>query len=163
MTMTIQKEVANLEQMTVAELRRKYTEVYKEPTRSHNREHLVMRIAWRLQAEQEGGISERAKRRAAKIANEADLRTNAPQSTKKEIAGVTVKGTLPVKHDSRIPMPGTIITRKYKGRILHVHVRHEGFEFENKLYRSLTALATEITGSHWNGYNFFKLKKKEKK
>ena len=54
-------------------------------------------------------------------------------------------------------MPGTHLTREYKGRLLVVKVLPDGFEFEGEVYGSLSAVAKAVTGSHWNGYHFFRL------
>ncbi len=56
-------------------------------------------------------------------------------------------------------MPGTIITRSYKGQLLQVKVLPKGFEYEGEAYKSLSAVAKKITGSHCNGYLFFRLGK----
>ncbi len=52
---------------------------------------------------------------------------------------------------------GELLTRMHKGRKIMVKVRDDGFEYDGQLFRSLTAIAKEITGSHWNGYDFFGL------
>ena len=49
--------------------------------------------------------------------------------------------------------------RQYKGRLIQVKVVANGFEFEGDLYKSLSAVAKKVTGSHWNGFKFFKLEK----
>jgi len=67
MAMNIGKEVAAMQRMTVAELRRKYAEVFGKETRSRHKQHLIRRIAWRLQASEEGGLSERAQRRRRRL------------------------------------------------------------------------------------------------
>jgi hypothetical protein len=59
-------------------------------------------------------------------------------------------------------MVGTLLTRKYKGRTLQVKVATDGFEFEGEMYKSLSAIAKAVTGSHWNGYHFFGLAKRGK-
>lgn len=64
MKLNITKEVAALEQMTVGQLQQRYVEVFAEPVRSRHKQYLIRRIAWRLQANAEGGLSERALRRA---------------------------------------------------------------------------------------------------
>jgi len=64
--------------------------------------------------------------------------------------------------DDRLPPPGTVITRKYKGEVLHVKVRPDGFEYEGVVYTALCAVAKEIAGSHCNGYLFFRLDRKGK-
>jgi hypothetical protein len=156
MQLNIGKEVAALKRMTIRELRGKYTEVFKEPTNANNKAWLVKRIAWRLQALAEGDLSERARQRAAELARDADLRLSPPKlngSTAE--AGQTAK--VRFKTDHRLPLPGTILTRPYKGEDLHVKVLSGGFEFEGELYQSLSAVAKKITGSHCNGYLFFGL------
>jgi hypothetical protein len=59
--------------------------------------------------------------------------------------------------DDRLPIAGTILTRAYKGRNLRVTVLDAGFELDGVTYRSLSAVAKVITGSHCNGYHFFRL------
>ena len=71
-------EIAALPRLRVSELRVKFAEVFGEPTPSHNKVWLVKRIAWRLQAQAEGDLSERARRRAAELIADADMRLSAP-------------------------------------------------------------------------------------
>ncbi len=59
--------------------------------------------------------------------------------------------------DSRIPPPGTVLTREYRGQTLRVTILDRGFEYDGKVYRSLTAIAQAVTGTHWNGLAFFGL------
>src|SRR5262249_416258 len=69
--------IAALPRLRVSELRVKFAEVCGEPTPSHNKVWLVKRIAWRLRAQAEGDLSERARRRAAELIADADLRLTA--------------------------------------------------------------------------------------
>ncbi|MBF0246361.1 MAG: DUF2924 domain-containing protein, partial [Planctomycetes bacterium] len=62
--MNIGKEIAALKRMRVGELRDKWLEVFGDVTKTRNRDYLVKRIAWRVQADEEGGLSERALARA---------------------------------------------------------------------------------------------------
>ena len=71
--------IEELRQMKTAALRIKYREVFGEETRSSNRQFLFRRIAWRLQANVEGDLSERTRQRALEIANDSDLRICAPE------------------------------------------------------------------------------------
>jgi hypothetical protein len=57
--------------------------------------------------------------------------------------------------DSRLPAPGTVLTRPYKGALLQVRVLQAGFEYDGLAYPSLSAVARAITGSHCNGFLFF--------
>ena len=72
-------EIESLRRASMADLRKKYREVFQEETRCRHREHLFRRIAWRLQALAEGDLSERARGRAQQIAQDADLRMVAPR------------------------------------------------------------------------------------
>ncbi len=160
MTLNVAKEVAALGRMTVADLQSKHLEAFGEPTRTRNKEYLVKRILWRLQANAHGDLSERARLRAEELANDADLRTTTPKVKPRQSEdGVTVQAALPFAHGSRLPMAGGRLTRKYKGRDIVVYVRPKGFEYEGTIYRSLSAVATVITGTHWNGYHFFNLRR----
>lgn len=156
MPLNVDKELAALQNMTPKELREKYAEVFGEPSRSGNKQWLVKRIIWRMQANEEGGLSERALRRAMELANDADLRLKAPLPSRAAGAQVVTKPAV-FSGNGRVPLPGTTLTRQYKGRLLEVLVREKGFDFEGETYRSLSAVAKKITGTHTNGYLFFKL------
>jgi Protein of unknown function (DUF2924) len=157
MHVNVAKEVAALESMTVAELRVRYAQVFREPTRVGHKAWLVRRIAWRLQALAEGDLSERARRRAAELANDADLRLLPPRSAQ-AIPNSKMSRAKPDGCDPRVPPPGQILRRLYKGRMLQVRTLPQGFEFEGTVYRSLSAVAKAITGSHTNGFLFFRLR-----
>jgi hypothetical protein len=58
--------------------------------------------------------------------------------------------------DPRLPPPGTILNRPYKGQLLQVQVLTEGFAYAGRVYPSLSAVAKDVTGSHCNGYHFFR-------
>jgi len=152
MNLNVEKELAALRRMSVADLRSRYAEVFGQTTNTRHKDCLVKRIIWRLQSLAEGGLSERARRRAEQLANDADLRCRPPRAAVPSVA------RLP-NGNSRVPPPGSIITRVYKGETLHVRVLPEGFEYEGEAYRSLSAVAKKITGSHCSGYLFFRLTK----
>lgn len=169
MAMNVGKELAELKQMTVPELREKYHAVFGEATRAGNKDWLFKRIAWRIQALAEGDLSERARRRAEFLARDADLRTTAPRepaasggNRASSAAGWNGGGdakVAPAVHDERVPPPGTVLTRVYRGQAYHVVVRDDGFEYDGQVFRSLSAIAKLITGSHWNGLLFFNIAK----
>jgi hypothetical protein len=157
--MDLTVELAALRRLTVPELRVRYAELFGEPTGAANKPWLLKRLAWRLQALAEGDLSERARRRAEELACDADLRLNPPRPrlATAPAAAEPRAAILPFQPDQRLPPPGSVITRRYKGRTLHVLVQADGFEFEGEVYRSLSAVAKAITGSHCNGYLFFRL------
>lgn len=57
--------------------------------------------------------------------------------------------------------PGTQLIRSWKGKKYMVLVKADGFDFQGRLYTSLSQIANDITGTRWNGHLFFGLKKKE--
>ena len=153
--------IEQLRSLNVIVLRRKYQELFGEESRSWNKQFLFRRIAWRLQANAEGGLSDRARRRAAEIADDSDLRTRAAR----ELISTQALRHVPrgerersqPQRDWRLPPPGTLLTRQVGNRQIVVTVLEEGFEFETRRYRSLSAIAREVTGTRWNGLLFFGL------
>lgn len=160
MDTAILMEIENLRRASLAGLRAKYREVFHEEPRSRHREHLFRQIAWRLQALVEGDLSERARGRAQQIAQDADLRMVAPRDFF-TVAGESIR-TVPGdrnqgKQDRRLPIPGTLLNRNWKGRNILVEVLAKGFRYETRHYSSLSAIALEVTGTRWNGLAFFGL------
>ena len=158
MNQNLNSEIAALRRMTPAQLRDKYLAVFGEPTRTGNKDFLCKRLAWRLQSMAEGSLSERARQRAAELARDADIRMTMPRQPKTTSAqaNVTAAPTRP-----GLPMPGAILSRKYRGRTIQVTVLPKGFEWDGQVYRSLSAVAEAVTGSHWNGNLFFGIKNGE--
>jgi hypothetical protein len=153
--LNIVHEIAALERLTVGQLRQRFAELFGEATQASNRTWLVKRIAWRMQALAEGDLSERARKRAAELARDADLRLNPPHS-KTTTATAPEPVTDPAPVDRRLPPPGTILTRPYKGQLVQVHVLTDGFAYAGRVYASLSAVAKAITGTHTNGFHFFR-------
>ena len=162
MALNLGREIAALKRMSLARLRERYAQVFGGVTKSRHRGFLIRRIAWRLQAEEEGGLSERARQRARELAQGAEVRLTAPRRKEPlEVGGMKV-GALPASQDPRLPLPGALLVRDYKGRTIQVRVLPRGFEFEGQVYKSLSAVARAVTGTHWNGFHFFGLVKKGK-
>jgi hypothetical protein len=158
--MVVLADIEILRQMKAGALRLKYREVFGEETRSSNRQFLFRRIAWRLQADIAGDLSERARQRAHEIADYADLRICAPQGFfVKSDSIVPAKPVVPTgpPRDTRLPRPGVLITRQFQDRRIVVKVLEKGFEYQSKKFRSLSAIAREVTGTRWNGLIFFGL------
>jgi hypothetical protein len=117
----------------------------------------MRRIAWRLQANAEGGLSERALKRAAELELDSEVRVTPPREHKRSRVVVAAVESKPVR-DLRLPPNGSMLHREYKGRPIRVLVLEDGFEYEGQLFNSLTAVANTITGSHVNGFQFFRLR-----
>ncbi len=152
-------QVAALWSLDTPGLRAKYQEVFGEPTRSRNKTWLFRACAYRVQELAEGGLSERAKRRAAELARESDVRprrtADAPTGGAAPRGPTRVLGVEPVR-DPGLPLPGAVLVRAYRGRQIRVRILDDGgFEYESRVFRSLTAVAEAVTGAHWNGRAFF--------
>ena len=155
MELNILQEVATLQRLSVGQLRQRFAELFGEATAASNRTWLIKRIAWRMQALAEGDLSQRARRRAAELVRDADLRLNAPRSPT-ATATTPEPVSVPTPVDHRLPPPGTILTRPYKGQLVQVQVLTDGFAYAGRVYPSLSAVAKAITGSHCNGFHFFR-------
>ena len=162
--MNLAHEIATLPTLSVAQLRARYAETFGERTNAAHKAWLIKRIAWRLQALAEGDLSERARQRAAELANDADLRLSPPKpaiaDTPENLAPSLAPQApvlAPAQRDHRLPSPGGTITRLYKGQQLHVTVLQNGFAYGGQVFASLSAVAKAVTGSHCNGFHFFRL------
>jgi hypothetical protein len=157
----LKTEIDDLRRLTEGQLRRKHLELFGEESRSNHKEFLFKRIAWRMQAVADGGLSERAHNRAMELANDADLRIRAPKNifdgAPPSSAAHAAIASVDSAGDPRLPMAGTVLSRDYKGRRISVDVRDTGFEYDGKLYKSLSSIAREVTGTRWNGFAFFGL------
>jgi len=147
------REIDSIRHQTVGQLKAKYFEVFGLESRSNHKQFLVRRIAWRLQANVEGSLSERARQRAAELAVEAELRIRAPESFLKQLSSPA--GEVP--WDPRLPAPGTWLMREFRGQRIAVQVLEKGFLYQERVYKSLSAVARQATGTQWNGFAFFAL------
>ena len=154
MAETIVAQIGKLKTLTVALLREVYQEKFGQTSTSRNKRWLFKRVAWRIQELAEGGLSERAKKRAFELANDADLRLRPPKGTPVEPKP---------ERDPRLPAVGTELKREYDGKQLIVRVEEGGFAYKGKTYRSLSAIAKQVTGTQWNGFLFFGLISRETK
>src|ERR1700730_10724713 len=115
--------ITELPKAKVATLQKRYRELFGEESKSLNKQFLFRRIAWRLQANAEGDLSQRARERAAEIADDRDLRVRAPKEffVPPDSGSRGVDRTRPPK-DGRLPGPGTLITRRVGERQIVVKV-----------------------------------------
>src|SRR5687768_3243187 len=117
----VEDELAALAALTTNELCEQYWQLFGQPVRTRHKAYLVRKIAWRLQALAEGDLSERARRRAAELADDADVRLMPPKAR----AGPALAGSggtrvveapaAATAPDPRLPAPGAAIVRRYKG------------------------------------------------
>ena len=140
-------EIMALKKAPAKELHSRYKELYGEDTTGTHKVYLWRKIAYRLQELEHGSLSAKAKARIKELIEKYD-----------PINDKTLKPDRPIvasSKDKRIPLPGTVITKDYKGSVYQVKVLEKGFEFNGTIYKSLSAIAEKITGAHWNGYLFF--------
>jgi hypothetical protein len=151
-------DIEKLRTLPVAQLRARYLELFGEETTSRNKDYLFKRIAYRMQEKKYGGLTLRARERAAILAEDAPIRRRLSPSTD---AAEVVRLPPPTNRDPRLPPPGTELRRTFDGIEHIVTVLEDGFAFRGKPYKSLSIIAREITGTRWNGFGFFGLLRKE--
>ena len=104
----------------------------------------------------------------ALVAQRRCIRKRAPKATAKKNTAAKAKRA-PAKpapsrnRDPRLPKAGAILTRTFQGKEIKVEVLDAGFAYDGKTWRSLSAIAKEVSGTSWNGYLFFGLQKRAKK
>jgi hypothetical protein len=149
-------EIMGLKELPLCELQNKYEEVFdgkKAP--SNNKIYLWRKIAYRMQELEYGGVPAETQGKIQELITKYDPVNNKslrPNNTSDNQAKKTR-----LSRDKRLPIPGTIVTKEYKGIMLQVKILERGFEYNGKVYKSLTAIAKEVTGAHWNGFLFFNL------
>ena len=153
--------VADLPRLNASQLQAVHRLMFGAEHRIANCQHLRRKIAWHLQAEKEGGLPESVRQRAIAIAHDAQLRVRIADNLSKRRKDIPLDQSLTTAvvqpRDARLPMPGSLIVKKYKDRTLVVKVLDAGFEYEGRRFTSLSTIAGEITGTRWNGFAFFGL------
>ena len=155
---SLSQQIDALRDLTLQQLMHRHIELFGEPPVSRHKQQVVRRIGWRLQVLAEGGLAERARQRALEIANDADLRLLPPNRSLK--GSDPVSGTSAIvlsAKDRRLPEPGAVLVRDFKGKQISVTVLEYGFEYDGRVFKSLSAVAQHATGTSWNGYAFFRL------
>lgn len=144
-------KILALKTASLQKLQKEYEALFdSKKAPSNNKTYLWQKIAYRIQELEYGGLSEDAQNKAKELVQEYD-----PINNKTLRLNGTNKCS--VSRDRRLPIPGTVITKEYKGINIQVKILDKGFEYNGKVYKSLTAIAKEVTGSHWNGYLFFNI------
>ncbi len=157
MNAELNRHIDQLRQMTTAQLQLKYRELFGQASHSNHKDYLFRRVAWRMQAVAEGGLSERASAYAREIAADPDLRLCAPKKPI-EIQPAVRLANASRQLDPRVPPPGTQLIKRYKDETLTVTVLEDGYQYGDRIYKSLSAIARQVTGTQWNGYVFFGLR-----
>ncbi len=133
--------LAALKRMSVRELKAEWEALFAAPAPNNSRGYLEMRLAWRIQELALGGLSRETRKILDLLADEID-----GNSGRKAIIA-----------DPRNPVIGTRLVREWDGVEHTVTVMRDGFEWQGRRFKSLSAAARAISGSNWNGYRFFGL------
>lgn len=150
MKKSILKQVAELSGMDSGQLKERWRALHGSEPPAYNKTYLIKRLAYRIQELAFGGLSETAV---------GQLRDALDQDDKDGTIGRKRRR----KRRPGMPVVGTRLVREWQGGRYEVTVMDGGFEFEGRTYRSLSAVTKVITGTHWNGPDFFGLRRRRKK
>ncbi|MEE3046515.1 MAG: DUF2924 domain-containing protein [Pseudomonadota bacterium] len=135
-------QLSALKRMTVVELKTKWESLFGSPAPNNSRSYLELRLGYRIQELTVGGLSRETRRTLDLLADEIE-----GQIGRKAIIA-----------DSRNPVVGTRLVREWDGVEHTVTVMKDGFDWQGRKFKSLSAAARAITGTQWNGYRFFGLR-----
>ena len=135
-------QLAALRKMSVVELKQRWEALFGTPAPNNSRSYLEVRLGNRIQELMLGGLSRDTRRVLDLLVKELE-----GNNTRKAIMT-----------DPRKPIPGTRLLREWDGAEHSVTVLRDGFDWQGRKFKSLSAVARAITGTQWNGYRFFGLR-----
>lgn len=135
-------QLAALQKMSVVELKQRWETLFGTPAPNNSRSYLEVRLGNRIQELMLGGLSRDTRRVLDLLVKELE-----GKNTRKAIMT-----------DPRKPVPGTRLLREWGGAEHSVTVLRDGFDWQGRKFKSLSAVARAITGTQWNGYRFFGLR-----
>ncbi len=142
--------IDELQGLSREELIKRWKKLFKTNSPQYaKKDFLIKHIAWEMQAKKQGGYSAQTKKKIDKL---AESFAKGKDGTDDNIKCLKENNTLEIK-------AGTKLIREYKGEKHEVVALDKGFKYKDKTYKSLSAIANEITGTRWNGKVFFGLKK----
>lgn len=140
---TVLKQIDGLNKMSMAQLRKRWADLMGTDPGRLGRQYLMRRLAYRIQELAYGGLSPHARKQLEAVAD-----------------GKTAKSAKPSRSKKTVLMPGTRLLRDWHGDRYEVVVEADGYRYNGKVYRSLTAAARAITGQHTSGNLFFGIQRK---
>ena len=144
MTDPIPARLAALRTASTPDLKAQWRDLFDTEPPPFNRSYLESRLAYRIQELAYGGLKPDTLRRLEKLGDQVSGRRTARR-----------------KRQDRMPMAGTRLVREWQGVEHTVTVTGDGFEWQGRPYRSLSAIARAITGTRWNGPLFFGLRNRQ--
>jgi hypothetical protein len=144
----IPARLAALKTTSTPDLKQQWRELCDSEPPPFNRRYLESRLAYRIQELAYGGLKPETVRRLERLGEELD-------------GGDRKKSRIRVDRDR--PIVGTRLLREWQGVEQVVTVTADGFEWQGRPYRSLSAIARAITGTRWNGLVFFGLKSQRRR
>jgi hypothetical protein len=153
MESSVVAKLAELERLSHAALKKHWCALFGSEPPAYGRQFLRRRLAYRIQECAFGGLSEDARTQMEALVPSVESQENqsAPSGTKQR------------RRKPDLAPPGTRLIREFRDKRYEVVIGESSFEFEGRRYRSLSAIAREITGTQWNGPAFFGLREKSAK
>lgn len=136
MSESVLSQLSALKTMDTSDLVKMWDSLFQTPPANKQKPFLIRKISWRIQELAYGGLSDDTKEKLQKLQNSAE----------------------PNSRGKNLPPVGTQFVRQHGGEEHRVMVLDDGFEYRGCKYKSLTAIATLITGTKWSGPKFFGLK-----
>ena len=142
MTDPVLAQLAALKAATSPALKAKWRKLFETEPPPYNRRFLESRLAYRIQELAYGGLRKEAVERLRVLGKQYDGKPGGRSNGRSD----------------RLPIAGTRLIREWQGIQHTVTVRGDDFEYQGRPYKSLSAIAREITNVRWNGWVFFGLK-----
>lgn len=139
---TVLARLSVMKTMSVADLKAEWQRLFGAAAPNNSRPFLELRLAYRIQELAYGGPSRETSRLLDALADEVQGKP----------------GRKAILRESRMPVAGTRLVREWNGVEHTVTVLRDGFEWEGRKYKSLSAIARAIAGTRWNGWRFFGLR-----
>ncbi len=145
------KQISELPHLPAAALKERWRILFGREPPVSNRDYLVRRLAYRIQELAFGGLKEETRKKLAAAIKDDDPGSRTARAKRRQ------------KRFEGMPASGTRLVRQWHGQRHEVTMVHDGFEYQGRVFRSLTAVAKAITGSHMSGRAFFGIEQRGKR
>ncbi|SDB47229.1 DUF2924 domain-containing protein [Bauldia litoralis] len=145
MTDGVLARLAEIPKMDIADLKTMWRQLFQAEPPAFNRKYLESRLSYRVQELAYGGLKPETVRRLAILGD--GLGQGGGRGKRRGTTSRTDR-----------PVAGTRLLREWQGTEHCVTVLVDGFEYDGRPYKSLSAVARAITGTRWNGWVFFGLR-----